>query len=170
MINDEHEGERPSRTARKRAAREVEDLARQLVDLPEGQWRKLPASPEVRAEIRQARETKGHGSRKRQTKHLAGVLRACEEGIEPLRDFLSENGREHLLEKKAFHELEGLRDRLCDADLFPAALEETGRLMPGIDLEVVARLARSYHATGDVKAFREIFRRLRRSRQAAAPP
>ncbi|MEJ2698575.1 MAG: ribosome biogenesis factor YjgA [Desulfuromonadales bacterium] len=170
MRDDARDGERPSRTARKQAAREVEELARQLVELPEGQWKKLPASPEVREEILLARETKGHGSRKRQIKHLAGVLRAREEELEPLRDFLSEISREQLLEKWEFHELEGLRDRLCDTGLFPAALEEAARLMPELDIEATTRLARHYHATGDKKTFREIFRRLRKARQAAAPP
>jgi ribosome-associated protein len=170
MRDDTPDREKPSRTSMKRAAREVEDLARQLVELSEGEWKRLPASPELRAEIHQARETRGHGSRKRQVKHLAAVLRAGGEELEPLQDFLSTLGRQRLLEKKEFHELERLRDGLCNEDNFPSALEDTARLVPGIDLDAVVRLARNYHATGDVKAFREIFRRLRRAREISSPP
>lgn len=151
----------PSRSAKKRAAQEVERLAHELAEMAEAEWRKLPASPGIRDEIRQARETHGHGARKRQIKHLAGVLRRNEEETEALRDFLDGRHTLQLAEKKTFHALEELRDRLCEPTLCEAALREVGQRCPGVDLAEIARLARAAHGGEDRRAYREIFRRLR---------
>ena len=66
-------------------------------------------------------------------------------------------------ETLAFHQLEDLRDRLCDASYFEAALTEVRSLYPIIDDKKLARLARSVHENNDKKAAREIFRRLRKA-------
>ena len=151
----------PSRSAKKRAAQEVEQLAHELAEMAEADWRKLPASPELREEILQARETHGHGARKRQIKHLAGVLRRDEEATAGLREFLDGHHARQLAEKRTFHELEELRDRLCDPALGEAALQEVGRRCPGADPAEIARLARAAQGKDDRRAYREIFRRLR---------
>lgn len=157
--------EKPSRSALKRAAKAVEELARQMVDMPEAEWKKLPASPALRREIELARGTKGHGARKRQTKHLAALLRQSEKDAEELQAFLTGLDQVHLREKRDFHELEDLRDRICNPDLSGAALDEAAEVIPGIDREAISRLARSVHANGDRRAFREIFRRLREAKE-----
>lgn len=157
----------PSRSAKKRAAQQVELLAHELAEMAEADWRKLPASPELRDEIRQARETHGHGARKRQIKHLAGVLRRDEEKTAALRDFLDGHHARQLAEKKTFHTLEELRDRLCDPALYEAALQEVERSCPGADSAEIARLARVAQGSDDRRAYREIFRRLR---EGCAPP
>lgn len=149
----------------KRAAKAVEELARQVVELPAAQWKKLPASPLVRTEIELARTTKGHGARKRQIKHLAGLLRQREEETEELQAFLSGLDQVHLKQKKDFHDLEELRDKLCDPALCAAALEELAVTFPDLDGAALGRLAKSVHANGDRKAFREIFRRLREAKE-----
>lgn len=161
MDAEQKEWAGPSRSAKKRAAQEVEELARELAEMAEAEWRKLPASPGLRDEIRQARETRGHGARKRQIKHLAGVLRRDEEETAALRNFLDGNHASQLAEKKAFHALEELRDRLCDPALCEAALREVGRNCPGVDPAEIARLARTAQESDDRRAYREIFRRLR---------
>lgn len=151
----------PSRSAKKRAAQEVELLAHELAEMAEADWRRLPASEELRAEIRQARETGGHSSRKRQIKHLAGVLRRDEEATAALRDFLDGQHARQLADKKTFHLLEELRDRLCDPVLCPAALQEVAQCCPSVDPGEISRLARAAHESNDRRAYREIFRRLR---------
>jgi ribosome-associated protein len=158
-----------SRTARKRAAHAVEDLARQLVELPDSQWRKLPVDDELRAEIALARGTHGHGSRDRQTRHLAALLRRREEDLFLLSAFLDTGRQQHQQQTEDFHQLELLRDRLCAPATFAAALEEAAAL-PGADREALAGLARSVHAGGDKRAAREIFRRLRAAWEKSATP
>ena len=68
-----------SRTKKKQLAKEVEQLAGQLADMPENQFRQLLLADDVAEEVGLARETKGRGSHKRQVKHLAGVLRKRED-------------------------------------------------------------------------------------------
>lgn len=151
----------PSRSAKKRAAKAVESIAAQLLELPEAAWAKLPASEELREEIELARRTEGHSSRKRQMKHLAGVLRHNEEQTEAILAFLDGLHQTQLREQRDFHLLEALRDRICDREQSAAALDEAAAGFPALDRAALTKLARSVHTNGDRKAFREIFRRLR---------
>lgn len=155
------ESEKPSRSAMKRAAKEVEDLARSLAELPASELARLPADPEIRREIDQARATRSHGARDRQIRHLAAFLRRREEQTGALRDFLQGVDEVHLAEKRNFHRLEALRDRLCDPHRFEGALVEIREAFPGADTAAFGRLARSARESKDRKAYREIFRLLR---------
>jgi ribosome-associated protein len=159
MDAEQKEWAGPSRSAKKRAAHQVEELAHELAEMAEAEWRKLPASPELRDEIRQARETRGHGARKRQIKHLAGVVRRDEEEAAALRDFLDGHHAQQLAEKKTFHTLEELRDRLCDPALFEAALQKSDGAS-GVDSVEIAPAGWVAHGSED-RGLREIFRRLR---------
>lgn len=159
--HEEQEWSGPSRSAKKRTAKEVETVAAQLAELSDAAWAKLPAPLELREEIELARKTQGHSSRKRQLKHLAGVLRRHEEETEAIRAYLDGLNQVHLQDQRDFHVLEGLRDRICDLEQSAAALDEAAATLPGLDRAALARLARSVHTNGDRKAFREIFRRLK---------
>jgi len=161
MHNDISEERPPSRSAKKRAAHAIEDLAQALADLPEADWRRIPLSDEVRAEASQARGIKAHGARKRQVKHLAGILRKREDELDPIRAFLDGLHQSQMEEKRDFHRLEELRERLCEADSFESVMKEVVEICPAIDVSAIERLARSVQRGGDKKAFREIFRRLR---------
>lgn len=151
----------PSRSAKKREAKAIEDLARQLADKGEAGCDELPVDEEIKEEIRRAAHTAGRGSRKRQVKHLAGLLRRRQDDVEALILYLEGQHAEQLREKADFHALEQLRDRLCDPKRFEEALQEVREGYPMLDHRQVGRLARSVHNSGDKKAFREIFRRLR---------
>ena len=151
------------RSAKKREAKAIEELAQRLTEITASELAKLPKSPELSKEIDVARSTKGNSSRKRQIKHLAGMLRSHEEqrlAIEAALDGQSVIQRQESL---AFHHLEELRDRLCDLEAFEAALVEVRTTYPHIDDNKLARLARSVHENSDKKAAREIFRRLRKA-------
>ena len=153
------------RTAKKREAKTIEELAHRLTEITASELGKLPKSPELSKEIELARSTKGKSSRKRQIKHLAGMLRGHEEqrlAIEAALDGQSVIQRQEAL---AFHHLEELRDRLCVADTFEAALTEVRTLYPHLDAGKLTRLAGSVHEHNDKKAAREIFRRLRKEEE-----
>ncbi|MDH3807879.1 MAG: DUF615 domain-containing protein [Desulfuromonadales bacterium] len=153
------------RSAKKREAKAIEELAQRLTEITASELGKLPKSPELSTEIELARSTKGNSSRKRQIKHLAGVLRDHEEqrvAIEAALDGQSVMQRQESL---AFHHLEELRDRLCAVDTFSAALTEVRTLYPQLDDGKLARLAGSVHEHNDKKAAREIFRRLRKAEE-----
>jgi ribosome-associated protein len=153
------------RSAKKREAKAIEELAQRLTEITASELGKLPKSPEMSTEIELARNTKGNSSRKRQIKHLAGILRGHEEqrlAIEAALDGQSVSQRKETL---AFHHLEELRDRLCDTETFEAALMEVRTIYPHLDAGKVTRLAHSVHEYSDKKAAREIFRRLRKAEE-----
>ena len=158
--------EEPSRSAKKREAKAVEQLAQRLAELSDAELGRLPKTPELTKEVELVRNTRGHSSRKRQIKHLAGWLRGHDEQraeIEAALDGQSLSDRQETL---AFHHLEELRDRLCAAETFPAALADVRSTYPHLDTGKLARLAGSVHEYGDKKAAREIFRRLRKAAES----
>ncbi len=151
------------RSAKKREAKAIEELAQRLTEITASELGKLPQSPELSKEIEVARNTKGNSSRKRQIKHLAGLLRGYEEqrlAIEAALDGQSVIQRQ---ESIAFHHLEELRDRLCVRETFAETLTEVRSLYPHLDDGKVTRLAGSVHEHNDKKAAREIFRLLRKA-------
>lgn len=168
MTDKQFHAEGRGRSARKRAAKAVEELAQRLVELPDADLAKLPLSHRLAEELHTARNTRGHGSRKRQIKYLAGLLRRDEQQQQQLSAALTEVEEVHGNDVRLFHHLEDLRDRLCDQATFAAALEETGARYPRTDIQRLAGLARSVHDGGDKKAFREIFRQLRQAEEDTA--
>jgi ribosome-associated protein len=153
------------RSAKKREAKAVEQLAQRLADLSDAELAKLPQEPGLTKEIELARNTRGHSSRKRQIKHLAGFLRGDEEQREAIETALDGQAVSERQEAMAFHHLEDLRDRLCAAETFEAALAEVRSSYPFLDDRKLTRLASSVHDFGDKKAAREIFRRLRKAEE-----
>jgi len=162
---DSTEHSRPNKSALKRAAKEVEALAEKLAGVSEAFLAELALSADLKEKIDLARRTKGHGARKRQIKHLAGLLRRRHEELGVLADFMTRIDQRNARQNRDFHYLEGLRDRLCDAHLFPEALSEVESVLPDLDLQAIHQLAGKVHACADRGAFREIFRRLRDARE-----
>lgn len=150
-----------SKTKLKKLAKEVEVLAIQLTELPDAAFKKLELPEDLHEEVVEARETLGRGSHKRQVKHLAGLLRKQPEEVIRLKHVLESLDQVALGERRQFHHLEQLRDRLCDQESFSAAFDEVLELCPNIDRKAISRLSRSVHQHNDRRASRELFRRLR---------
>ena len=150
------------RTAAKKVAKAIEETAQQLTELPESALGGLPLDDDLLRELQLARSTRGHGSRKRQIKHFAGLLRRYDR-LDELEAFLSGQHESHYQATQDFHNLEELRDRLCSAATFDAALGEVRQTYPLLSSNKLARLARNVHETSDKKAYREIFRQLRKA-------
>lgn len=151
----------PSRTAKKRAAKAVEELAATLLNMADADYRRLPLSGEIARGLAQGRTIKAHGARKRQLKHLAGLLRRDEESREAAESFVAELDQSRRQNTADFHHLETLRDGLCDPARSAEALAEIEQTMPGVDAGKIRRLAESVQHSADKRAFREIFRLLR---------
>ena len=150
-----------SRTKKKQQAKEIEQLAAQLASMTEKSFKQLTMSEDVRCEAALARSTEGRGSHKRQIKHLAGLLRKQDGELQRLQEQMLDLDQVARSGKKEFHQLEKLRDRLCDVSSFDDAFQEMLNLYPQIDRKVISRLARSVHQHADKRASREIFKRLR---------
>lgn len=151
----------PSRSAKKRAAKAIQELASTLITMAEADYRRLPLSGVIAEELEQARAIKSHGARKRQLKHLAGLLREDDESREQIETFMAGIERGHRQKTAGFHRLEELRERLCDPDRCTEALEEIEETLPSVDTAKIHRLAKSVQNSADKRAFREIFRLLR---------
>ena len=160
---DNREGR--GRGEKKRAAQAVEKLAQTLVGLSDSAVAQLPISGGLLDELNEARRTTKHGSRRRQTKHFAGLLRRQDEERARLEEFLAGEGRKDREEVETFHHLERLRDALCDEATFESALAETKENLPSADFQKLSKLAISFHANKDKRAFRLTFRLLRNASQ-----
>jgi len=150
-----------SKTKLKKLAKEVEDLAKQLVELPDAAFKHIELEDDLKEEVVLARETVGRGSHKRQIKHLAGVLRQRPVEVLRLKEAMVAQDQVALGDRRQFHQLEQLRDRLCDEKSFAAAFDEVLELCPNIDRKAISRMSRSVHQYADKRASRELFRRLR---------
>lgn len=164
--DDEREGR--GRSAKRREALAIEALAVRMVESGDAFCTRLPLTDELREDLEKIRKIKARGALKRQIKHLAGLLRHDPESVAAIQAAFETVGRANRAEKDAFHHIEHLRDALCDPDEFAEALERAADELPGLDRPTFTRLARSVHKTGDKKASREIFRRLRALTEASA--
>lgn len=150
-----------SRTKQKQHAKQIEQLAAQIVALDDNQYQQLELPDVAAREAELARSTRARGAHKRQVKHFAALLRKSTELVAQVSEQLAELDQVAGVDKRRFHQLEDLRDRLCQADTFTTAFAEMLELAPGIEHRAVARLARSVQQNQDKRAYREIFRRLR---------
>lgn len=154
-----------SRTKKKQQAQQIAELAGQLCDLSDNRFSRIELPAEILAEARIVRQTGGRGSHKRQLKHLAGLLREDSAAVELLQAQLGGMDQVDRSDKKQFHALEKMRDRLCDPRQFDQACADLQNQAPQLDLKTIKRLAQSVHQHDDKRAYREIFKRLREGMQ-----
>lgn len=158
--NDEGD-DRPSKSARKRAAQAAQELGERLVRLPEAQLAAL-ALPEALAEaIRAARSIASRAAAARQRQYIGKLMRSVE--LAPLQAALNAHSARAAEESERFKRLENWRERLL-AEGAPA-LAELKRWHPQLDDAEWARrieAARSERERGaGGPAARELFRALR---------
>jgi ribosome-associated protein len=128
----------PSKSRIKRELRAVQDLGRELVELPDKQLDKLDLPDDLRATIRAARAL-AKGARKRQIRYIGAQL--AREDVDTLRQALNallNPGRD---EVERFHVIERARDRLIDGG--EPALEEFLAVHPLADRQHVRQLVRN---------------------------
>ncbi len=158
---DDAASERPSKSARKRAAHAAQDLGETLIALPDDALAALPLPEELRDAVRAARGITSRGGLARQRQYIGKLMRALDPA--PIRAALAARGAVTAREAERFREVEQWRARLIAGG--EAALAELGRAHPGIDMhDWLQRVsaARAEHAgTGSAGAGRELFRALR---------
>jgi ribosomal 50S subunit-associated protein YjgA (DUF615 family) len=165
-----------SRSEKKRLAKNIEEIAKELVVLSPAHIKKLPADDLLKAELSNSRDLKG-GALKRQTKFIAGMLRERESETEAILAFLTERKGSHLKQAGEFHELERLREDIITEVLL--AREEAWhnheqlteswhsdtivaahRRFPALDPNALKKSALRYAATRKPVHRREMFRQL----------
>lgn len=165
----------PSRSEKKRQAKDIEELSRELVELPPADLAKLPCDDFLRQEIGACRAMQG-GARKRQIKYIARELRQLD--VAPLLDFLAARRGSHLKGQLEEKEVERLRLNILDAaitqyqdrldpdghfymDKEAAPLQQAAALLPGFDLAAAAKAAENFAATRKPAHSRELLRIIR---------
>jgi len=162
----------PSRSEKKRQARDIEELGRELVELPTPELAKLPCDEFLRQEIAACRDMQG-GARKRQIKYIARELRQLNPA--PLLDFLATRRGSRLKGQLEEKELERIRLSILDAAISEYqerldpdghfymnqeafSLRQAATLLPGFDVAAAARAAENFAATRKPTHSRELLR------------
>ncbi len=172
---------RLSRSEQKRRIKEVEQLVREMVELPVQALKKLPGDEEIRLLIIETQGLKG-GARKRQIKYITKLLK--NESLSSLYDYLTDKKGGQLKQKKQFHALEYFRDSLLNeaiarrkelaaeqAELkenwISTTIDEILEEFPLVDVSALQRLSAIYAGTRQTRHSREIFRLLHAAEELA---
>lgn len=154
----------PSRSAQRREALAVLELARRLVELPEAVLARVPMDEDLRDLVRSSRKVTAQIARKRQIQYLAKHLRRQDDdALALIRGAIEHDKAEHLREARALHAVEHWRDRLLEEG--DAALSELLSQYPQADRQHLRQLARNAQQerlkNKPPHAFRDLFRELR---------
>jgi ribosome-associated protein len=132
---DEPLEDHPSKSARKRAAHEAQDLGEQLIGLRDADLDALDLPETLADAIRLARRTASRGGAARQRQYIGKLMRAVD--LDPIRAALSARSEQSSRDAEAFKRIEEWRERLLTEGA--AALEELERWRPGLDRNVWMR-------------------------------
>ena len=154
--------ERPSKSARKRAAQAAQDLGEALVQLREAQLEALQLPEALKEAVREARRITARGGGARQRQYIGKLMRGID--TEPIRAALAARSARDAQETERFKRIESWRARLL-AEGAPA-LAELQRWHPDIDSgewarRIDAARAEPHTRGAGAAASRELFRALR---------
>jgi len=131
------EFERPSKSALKREAEELQLLGEALIDLPDAMLEHLPLPETLREAIANARRFTSHGAQLRQRQYIGKLMRKID--VEPIRQALEARQQEQRLEARRFQRIEQWRERLIS---YPdIAVPELLAELPGADAGRLRSLA-----------------------------
>jgi ribosome-associated protein len=159
---DDGGAERPSKSARKRAAHAAQDLGQALLRLPDAELSALELPEALREALREARRITSRAALARQRQYIGKLMRQVDP--EPLRAALAARSERDARETERFRRTENWRDRLMTGG--ESALEELARWYPAIDVgawrrRIGAARAEREHGGSAGAASRELFRALR---------
>jgi ribosome-associated protein len=152
--------ERPSKSARKRAAHAAQDLGEELIRLRDSELVALGLPEQLTEAIRAARHITSRAGGARQRQYIGKLMREVDP--EPIRAALGARSARDAQETERFKRIEHWRARLI-AEGAPA-LAELASWRPDMDRAAFVRLvdsARGEATRGTGKAGRELFRALR---------
>ena len=157
------EQEGRGRSARKRVVRTFDAMALSLLELSDDRCRKLPVTDNLKRGLHDARTTKSKSARRRHIRHLASLLRDNEAETEAIRCFLAGIPYTPVSGDESYRELDALRESLCKRETFAAGFETACEQLPHLDAALVKGLAEALHEGENDKAYRALFRELRRA-------
>lgn len=157
---DELSGEKPSKSAVKRAMSELQDLGAELVGLSRDQLKKIDLPEDLLAAVRDAQRITQHEARRRQLQYIGKLMRSAD--TEPIRAALDEINGVSAAAIARLHALERLRTRFLENE---KVIGEIAAAHPDADLQLLRQLRRNALKEQELgkppRAFRELFRVLR---------
>jgi ribosome-associated protein len=159
---DDGGAERPSKSARKRAAQAAQELGEALLRLPAAELAAIELPEGLREALQAARRIGSRAAAVRQRQYIGKLMRQVD--LEPIRTALGARAARDARETELFRRTENWRDRLVSEG--EPALAELVRWHPALDLSewrrrvAAARSERARTAAGGA-ASRELFRALR---------
>jgi ribosome-associated protein len=157
---DDGAAERPSKSARKRAAHAAQELGEILVRLKEAELEALQLPQTLAEAIRAARRIKSRAALARQHQYIGKLMREVDPA--PIRAALARRDAISAQDTELFRRLEHWRERLISEG--DAALAELARSYPALDKAALATLAAQARREREQRggsASRELFRALR---------
>jgi ribosome-associated protein len=153
--------EPPSKSELKRRALAQQKLVDELLEMSDGELRRLDVTEATLTDLRQIRQMKPSHARNRSIKHLASRLLDNER--EAASAYLENRKTRQADENRRFHQMEQWRDRLIEEG--DAALGDLCNEYPQLDrqhLRTLIRTAQKERLTGkSVGAARKIFQEIR---------
>jgi ribosome-associated protein len=154
--------ERPSKSARKRAAHAAQDLGEELVRLREAQLEALDLPEKLKEAVRVARRITSRAGGARQRQYIGKLMRDID--LTRVREALGAKAAKSAQEAQRFQRIEAWRARLLDGG--PEALAGLRTAFPSLDeaqwQQRVTAARAERERTGAVGgASRELFRALR---------
>jgi len=128
-------GDPPSKSARKRAAHEAQDLGEQLIGLRDAELDALDLPETLADAIRLARRTASRGGAARQRQYIGKLMRDVD--LDPIRAALNARSEQSSRDAERFKRIEEWRERLITEGA--VAIEDLERWRPGVDRSAWAR-------------------------------
>ena len=158
--NPELDREPPSKSARKRAHKALQELADELMKLSSSQLARIPLSEDLHDAIGAGREMR-KGARSRQVRHLGNQLARVDD--QPIRTALASLRGPTALDAARLHRAERWRERLLEPG--DDAIHDLVAQFPLVDRQQLRALVRSARDERDKQApprrFRELLRFVR---------
>jgi ribosome-associated protein len=148
-LNDGPEEEFVSKTQRKKQMDALQDLGRELIDLPNDQLKKIKLPEDLLTAIVEYKRITSNGARRRQAQYIGRLMREIDP--DPIRAYLAVSKGESAAHTGWLHRVERWRERLLEDDTaLPLFIDE--------------------HPQADVQQLRTLIRNARKERQEARPP
>ncbi len=162
---EEYEKEGRGRSENRRLAKTFDALAMDLLELSPGRCARFPVSDALRLAMKTAHSTKSKAARRRELRHLSGMLRNRPDEAAAIEAVLA--GRPVETAEEGL-DLEAMRESLCNPDTYSETLDEACAALPPLDVMLVRELCSALHVLDaasrcDAKGYRLLYRELRRA-------
>lgn len=166
-LTEEERAQRVSKTQRKHAMHDLQELGQKLAEIPEERLQRVAMPEALREALADFRRMTKHEARRRQMQYIGRLMRGVDP--EPIREALAAAEGRSARETARQHRLERLRAELIESE---ETLARIAADYPGADVQRLRQLRRSAlleHEQGKPpRAFRELFRVLRQIETAGA--